>query len=96
MRMFLKRSNVPEDVRVLVEDFRDNRLPLDKGVSALKKLGEPPEARVLQAYGRALRDELERFLLGEGHPSLRIITAEDLICCELCLLPARFNRAASH
>lgn len=79
---------VPEDVRVLVEDFRDNRLPLDKGVSTLKKLGEPPKSKALQAYGRALRDELDRFLLGEAHPSLRIITAEDLICCELRLLPA--------
>jgi hypothetical protein len=80
--------DVPEDVRVLVEDFRDNRLPLDKGVSALKKVGEPPKPKALQAYGRALRDELERFLLGEAHPSVRFITAEDLICCELQLLPA--------
>lgn len=79
---------VPEDVRVLVEDFRDYRLPLDKGVGALKKLGEPPKTRALQAYGRALRDELERFLTGEAQPSVRIITAEDLICCEIQLLPA--------
>ena len=79
---------VPEDVRVLVEDFRDNRLPLDRGVSALKKLGKMPNQRELQAYGRALRDELERFLLGEAHPSIRITAAEALICCELQLLPA--------
>jgi hypothetical protein len=83
-----KALDVPEDVRVLVEDFRDNRLPLDNGVSALKKLGKFPNTKVLQAYGRALRDELERFLLGEAHPCIRIITAEDLICCELRLLPA--------
>ena len=79
---------VPEDVRVLVEDFRDNRLPLDRGVSALKKLGKMPNQRELQAYGRALRDELERFLLGEAHPRIRITAAEDLICCELQLRPA--------
>ena len=80
--------DVPEDVRVLVEDFRDNRLPLDSGVNALKKLGKFPNQKELQAYGRALRDELDRFLLGEAHPGVRIITAEDLICCELQLLPA--------
>ena len=80
--------DVPDDVRVLVEDFRDNRLPLDSGVSALKKLGKFPSLKELQAYGRALRDELERFLLGEAHPGVRIVTAEDLICCELQLLPA--------
>ncbi len=80
--------DVPEDVRVLVEDFRDNRLPLDKGISALKNLGKSPNQKELQAYGRALRDELERFLLGEARPCVRIITAKDLICCELQLLPA--------
>ncbi|MGA3283786.1 MAG: N-6 DNA methylase [Verrucomicrobiota bacterium] len=79
---------IPDDVRVLVEDFRDNRLPLDNGVSALRKLGKFPNTKELQAYGRALRDELERFLLGEAHPCVRIITTEDLICCELQLLPA--------
>ena len=80
--------DVPDDVRVLVEDFRDNRLPLDNGVSALKRLGKFPNQRELQAYGRALRDELDRFLLGEAHPRVRIVAAEDLICCELRLLPA--------
>ena len=80
--------DIPDDIRVLVEDFRDNRLPLDSGVSALKKLGKFPSLKDLQAYGRALRDELERFLLGEARPCVRIVTAEDLICCELQLLPA--------
>jgi hypothetical protein len=80
--------DVPDDVRVVVEDFRDNRLPLDNGYSALKKLGETPTNKELQAYGRALRDEMERFLMDEAHPCVRIITTEDLICCELQLLPA--------
>ena len=35
-----------------------------------------------------LRGELERFLLGEAHPCVRIVTAEDLICCELQLMPS--------
>jgi type I restriction-modification system DNA methylase subunit len=80
--------DVPDDVRVVVEDFRDNRLPLDNGYSALKKLGETPTNKELQAYGRALRNEMERFLIGEAHPCVRIITTEDLICCELQLLSA--------
>jgi type I restriction-modification system DNA methylase subunit len=80
--------DVPYDVRVVVEDFRDNRLPLDNGYSALKKLGKAPTNKELQAYGRALRDEIEQFLMGEAHPCVRIIATEDLICCELQLLPA--------
>jgi type I restriction-modification system DNA methylase subunit len=79
--------DVPDDVRVVVEDFRDNRLPLDNGYGALKKLGKPPTNKELQAYGRALRDEMEGFLMGEAHPCVRIITSEDLVCCELQLLP---------
>ncbi|HEY3862528.1 MAG TPA: N-6 DNA methylase [Verrucomicrobiae bacterium] len=79
---------VPDDVRLLAEDFRDNRLPLDKGASALKKLGKRPTVKELQAYGRTLRDELERFLLGEAKSGVRLIASDDLICCELQLLPA--------
>jgi hypothetical protein len=79
---------VPDDVRLLAEDFRDNRLPLDKGVSALKKLGKRPNVKELQAYGCTLRDELERFLLGEARPNVRLIASDDLICCELRLLSA--------
>lgn len=80
--------DVPEDIQVLIEDFRDNRLPLDKGISASRKLGKFPKKQELQAYGRTLRDELERFLLGEANPRVRIVTAPDLVCCELQLLPA--------
>jgi type I restriction-modification system DNA methylase subunit len=80
--------NVPDDVCLLVEDFRDNRLPLDNGYSALKKLGKRPNVKELQAYGRTLRDELDGFLLGEAKSGVRLIASDDLICCELQLLPA--------
>lgn len=79
---------VPDDVRLLVEDFRDNRLLLDTGFGALRKLGKRPAVKELQAYGRTLRDELEHFLLGEAHPSVRFITTPDLIQCEMRLHPA--------
>lgn len=85
--------SVPDDLRVLVEDFRDNRLPLDKGSSALKKLGKRATIKELQAYGRTLRNELERFLLGEARPCVRLLAADDLICCELQLLPAGTHQA---
>src|ERR1035437_9386654 len=85
--------SVPDDIRVLVEDFRDNRLPLDKGSSALKKLGKRATIKELQAYGRTLRNELERFLLGEARPCIRLLAADDLICCELQLLPAGTHQA---
>lgn len=77
--------DAPEDLKIVVEDFRDNRLPLDSGINALKRLGRFPNTKELGAYGRELRGELDRFLLGEAHPEVRIITDRDLICCEIKL-----------
>lgn len=87
-KIVFEAIEVPSDVCLLVEDFRDNRLPLDNGAAALKKLGKRPTVKELQAYGRTLRDELERFLLNEAQPCIRIFATDDLICCELQLLPA--------
>jgi hypothetical protein len=78
---------LPEDVRLIVEDFRDTRLPLDSGFGALKKLGRRPSIKQLQSYGQTLRGELQRFLLGEADPSVRLVEADDLIFCQFQLLP---------
>lgn len=80
-----KALNIPDDLRLLVEDFRDTRLPLDQGKSAFRKLGKRPSVRELQAYGRSLRDELDKFLLGEAQVIVNLFTSPDLIHCELKL-----------
>jgi hypothetical protein len=77
--------NVPDDLRLLIEDFRDTRLPLDKGRSVLDKLGKCPSATELQSYGHTLKDELERFLLGEARVSVDLLASPDLIRCEVKL-----------
>ncbi len=77
--------SVPNDLRILIEDFRDTRLPLDQGQSALRKLVKRPSARELQTYGRSLRDELDKFLLGEAQVIVNLFTSHDLIHCELKL-----------
>jgi hypothetical protein len=92
-RTVFEALDVPDDVCLLVEDFRDNRLPLDKGMSALKKLGKRATVKELQAYGRTLRNEVERFLLGEAQPCVRLLVTDDLICCELELLPPGTHQA---
>src|SRR5207245_945649 len=46
-------------------------------------------------YGRTIRDELDRFLLGEAQPSVRLITADDLICCEIKMLSRRADQPRS-
>lgn len=77
--------NIPNDLRSLIQDFRDTRLPLDKGRSVLKELGRRPSLAELESYGRTLQDELERFLLGEAHVSVEILASPDLIVCEVNL-----------
>ncbi len=77
--------NVLDDLRLLIEDFRENRLPLDKGRSVLETLGKRPSTGELQSYGRTLRDELERFLLGEARVSVDLLASTDLIRCEVKL-----------
>ena len=76
---------VPDDLRLLIEDFRDTRLPLDKGRSVLDKLGKRPSTTELQSYGHTLRDELERFLLGEARVSIDLLASPDLVRCEVKL-----------
>jgi type I restriction-modification system DNA methylase subunit len=77
--------NIDNDLRLLIEDFRDTRLPLDQGHSVLEKLGKPPSIKGLQVYGRTLRDELERFLLDEARVSVDMLASPDLIRCEVKL-----------
>lgn len=77
--------SLPEDLRVLLEDFRDTRLQLTKGVSAIEKLNKRPSENQLKAYGRALRDELDRFLLGEARSSIDVLASADLIRCQVTL-----------
>lgn len=77
--------SLPEDLRVLLEDFRDTRLQLTKGVSAIEKLSKRPSENQLRAYGRALRDELDRFLLGEARARIDLLASADLVRCQVTL-----------
>jgi len=75
--------NTSSELRLLIEDFRDNRLLLDKGSSALRKLGKRPSITVLQNYGRVLKKELERFLLDEASVNVDMLTSTHLIRCRV-------------
>ncbi|HEX7722400.1 MAG TPA: N-6 DNA methylase [Pyrinomonadaceae bacterium] len=77
--------SIPDSLRLLIEDFRDNRLPLDQGYSALKKLGQRPSMKSLKAYGRTLRMELERFFLDEASVNVVLLTSPELIHCRIGL-----------
>lgn len=79
---------LPDDLRLLVHDFRDHRLPMDRGGAAPGELARKATINCLRAYARTLRDELERFLLDEAHVAVRVLRSPDIVQCEVRLQAA--------
>ncbi|MBI5205854.1 MAG: N-6 DNA methylase [Nitrospirae bacterium] len=71
---------IPEDIRLLVSEFIQLRLPLDKPATPTKLVQVPSEAR-LSAYARTLRDELDGFAMGKIFHRVRITYSEELVKC---------------
>ena len=73
---------VPEDIRLLVTDFVQVRLLLDRP-AAFKEVTREPREQELIDYARELRDELDGFV-GEGtHHGISITYSLDLIECTI-------------
>ncbi len=74
---FLK---VPEDIRIIVEDFFKTRLPLDTP-SKIKTVTREPSKKELKDYASVLRDELDGFVMGESFHRVTITYSHELIEC---------------
>lgn len=74
--------NIPEDIRLLVQDFVQIRLPLDKA-SAIEKVVRPPAKQDLLAYARQLQTELDDFLRGDAYHNVTITKSDALIECAI-------------
>jgi hypothetical protein len=72
--------NVPDDIRLLVTDFVQVRLSLDKP-SVLKTVTRKPSEQELLDYARELRDELDSFAAGHAYHGITITSSPDLIEC---------------
>jgi methylase of polypeptide subunit release factors len=71
---------IPEDIRLLVTDFVQVRLLLDRPTAFDQVIREPHEQELLD-YARELRDELDGFV-GEGtHHGISITYSPDIIEC---------------
>lgn len=75
-----KLFDIPEDIRLLVTDFFQVRLPLDTP-SAIRRIIKEPEIQDLLTYARTLRDMLDDFVMGETHHRITITASEELIEC---------------
>ncbi len=72
--------DIPEDIRMLVTDFVQVRLLLDRPAAFEQVIREPDEQELLD-YARELRDELDGFVGDGTHHGISITYSPDLIEC---------------
>jgi len=71
---------IPEDIRFLVSEFVQTRLPLDRP-SATVSVTRKPTKEELLAYARVLRDELDDFSMGTTYHRVTVTHSSELIGC---------------
>jgi len=71
---------IPEDIRLLVTDFVQVRLLLDRPAAFGQVIREPNDQELLD-YARELRDELDGFVGDDTHHGINITYSPDLIEC---------------
>src|SRR6266849_5502455 len=71
---------IPEDIRMLVTDFVQVRLLLDRPAAFERVIREPDEQELLD-YARELRDELDGCVEDDTHHGISITYSPDLIEC---------------
>jgi hypothetical protein len=74
--------NIPDDIRLIVDEFVKYRLPLDKSTVPLS-ITRPPDKEELLAYAIQLRAELDGFLRGKAYHKITITKSNELIVCEI-------------
>jgi len=72
--------DIPEDIRMLVTDFIQVRLLLDRPAAFEQVIREPNKQELLD-YARELRDELDDFVEDDTHHGISITYSPDLIEC---------------
>lgn len=73
---------IPEDIRVLVDEFVQTRLLLDRP-SAVQTIIRKPTRQELLAYAKRLRDELDDFVMGSVYHRANITFSNELIECKI-------------
>ncbi|MFC2006407.1 Eco57I restriction-modification methylase domain-containing protein, partial [Chloroflexota bacterium] len=71
---------IPEDIRMVADEFVKTRLLLDKP-SARESITRTPTDEDLLSYARQLRDELDAFVMGDAYHRITIIYSKELVEC---------------
>lgn len=81
--------DIPANIRVLVEDFVQMRMPLDQGKEALRRVTRCPDEQQLLTYAETLRNELDRFAGQKAHHKVAIAASGEFIECVVSITDAR-------
>jgi len=71
---------IPQDIRQVVNDFFETRLPLDSPSKRGRSVRKPTPQE-LESYACELRDKLDDFLMGESFNRVTLTYSDDLIEC---------------
>jgi len=71
---------IPDDIRLLVDEFINVRLPMDDASTSSNAIRKPNEQELL-AYAHELRDELDSFTMGASFHRISITDSDDLVEC---------------
>lgn len=85
--------DIPHDIQLLVQDFIQHRLPLDKSAETKDLIREPSPDELL-SYAQALQTSLDDFALGMTYHQVSITYSDSLIECavELTNSPTSVNQ----
>ena len=73
---------IPQDIRVAIEDFIKTKLPLDvSSINDIKKLEREPSNEELKDYALELREELDDYVMGQFYNKVAINKSKELIEC---------------
>lgn len=78
---------IPASIRLLIHDFFEVKLSLNKGKTVNVRAVKNPEKTDLEKYAQQLRNELDEFAEGGDEKHLvTVIYSDDLIVCQVNLL----------
>ncbi len=87
--LIYKILDIPEEMQLLIEDFFENKYPLNESKSLWQKLSNQPQQSAFENYALTLRNELDDFLEGKAFHKVSIFWYKDLVHCKIKILSGK-------
>ena len=87
--------NIPPDIRRVIDDFIEYRLPLDTPSKQSGLIKMPTDCQ-LENYARILKETIDDFLMGISFVNVKIIRSKELIECIIEVIEGKEKIPGSH